>query len=133
MRRNLADLLLSLRVDRCSKFHNSSSRTLNLEVEDFLKRWFSCLQVLFRSRGGLKAARALKRTKSKTGQIWQYLASTMSSSFERVSRVEIKPNELHAYAKNIETLNMLSLGILENFARVSFRFSSVGNLQYKRR
>src|SRR3954466_3871032 len=54
-----AGLLLCLRHIRCSKFHNSSSRTRNLEVEDFLERWFSYLQVLFRSQIGLKAARAL--------------------------------------------------------------------------
>src|SRR2546430_8175721 len=54
----------------------------------------------------------------------------MSSRFERVSRVEIEPNELHAYAKNIGTLNRLSIGILKNFARVSFRFCSVENLQH---
>ena len=53
----------------------------------------------------------------------------MSSRFERVSRVAIEPNEPHAYAKNVWTLNRLSLGILENFARVSLRFSRVGNLQ----
>src|SRR4051812_39350409 len=116
-----ADLLLSLHIGRCSKFHNSSFRTLNLEVEDFLERCFSYLQVVFRSREGSKAARTLKQTNSKTGQIRGNSASTMSSRFERVSRVEIDPNELHAYAKNIGTLNRLSLGILEKFARVSFR------------
>src|SRR3954466_15944082 len=51
----------------------------------------------------------------------------MSSRFERVSRVEIEPNELRAYAKNIGTLNKLTLGILEKFARVSFRFSMLRN------
>src|SRR5436853_5541940 len=125
-----AGLLLSLRVDRCSKFHNSSSRTLNLEVEDFMERCFSYLQVVFRSRGGSKAARALKRTISKTVQIWEFTASTSSRCFERVSHIEIEPNEPHAYAKNRWTPNKLSLGILENFARVSFRFSRVGNLQH---
>src|SRR3954470_17195096 len=60
MAKRTAVLLLGLGDDRCSKFHNSSSRTLNLELEDFLERWFSYLQVLFRSRGGSKAARALK-------------------------------------------------------------------------
>src|SRR5437588_12260696 len=58
-----AGLLLGLGDDRCSKFHNSSSRTRNLKVEDFLERWFCYLQVLFRSRSSLKAARALKRAK----------------------------------------------------------------------
>src|SRR3954468_11947697 len=111
-----------LRVGRCSKFHNSSSRTLNLEVEDFLERWFSHLQVFFRSRRGLKAARERKWTMSKTVQIWGFLASTTSSRFERVSCVEIEPNELHAYAINRATLNKLTLGILEKFARVFFRF-----------
>src|SRR3954464_6792910 len=125
-----AGLLLCLRHVRYSKFHNLSSRTLNLEVEDFLERCFSYLQVVFRSRRGLKAARALKWTKHKTVQISRILASTMSSRFERVSRVEFDPNELHAYAKNIGTLNMLCLGILEKFARVSFRFSNVENLQH---
>src|SRR5438270_11447702 len=95
-----AGLLLDLGDDRCSKFHNSSFRTRNLEVEDFLERWFCYLQVLFRSRRGLKAARALKRTMFKTVQIWGFLASTTSSRFERVSCVEIEPNELHAYTKN---------------------------------
>src|SRR3954470_21437425 len=118
---------MSLRVARCSKFHNLSSRTRNLDVVDFLERWFSYLQVLFRSRRGLKAARAQKRTMSKTVQIWGFLASTTSSRFERVSCVEIEPNELHAYAKNRGTLNKLTLGILEKFARVPFRFSMVGN------
>src|SRR4051812_27812048 len=112
-----AGLLLCLCHVRCSKFHNSSSRTLNLEVKNFLERWFSYLQVLFRSRGRLKAARALKRTKYKTVQIWVKTASTSSRCFERVPRVEIEPNELHAYAKNIRTLNKLSLGILKKFAR----------------
>src|SRR3954468_12752428 len=95
-----AGLLLSLGIGRCSKFHNSSSRTPNLEVEDFLERWVSYLQVIFRSRSGLKAARALKRRISKTGQIWENLTSTKSSRFERVSCVGIEPNELHAYTKN---------------------------------
>src|SRR5436853_577218 len=117
-----AGLLLSLRVDRCSKFHNSSSRTLNLEVEDFLERWFNYLQVLFRSRSGLKAARLRKQMIFKTVQIRASLASTASSRFERVSCVEIEPNELYAYAKNVGTLNKLSLEILKKFARVSFRF-----------
>src|SRR3954469_10854118 len=62
MAKKTAVLLLGLGDDRCSKFHNSSSRTLNLEVEDFLERCFSYLQVVFRSRSGLKAARALKRS-----------------------------------------------------------------------
>src|SRR4051812_35496458 len=62
---------------------------------------------------------------SKTVQIWGFLASTTSSRFERVSRVEIEPNELHAYAKNIGTLNRLCLRILEKFARVSLRFIDV--------
>src|SRR4051812_11028422 len=53
----------------------------------------------------------------------------MSSCFERVSRVEIKPNELHAYAKNIGTLNTLCLEILKNFVRVSLRFCNEENLQ----
>src|SRR5436189_46623 len=69
MAKKAAGLLLGLGDDRCSKFHNSSSRTLNLEVEDFLERWFSYLQVLFRSRGGLKAVRSLKWAFSKTIQI----------------------------------------------------------------
>src|SRR3954464_12757078 len=125
-----AGLLLGLGDDRCSKFHNSSSRTRNLEVEDFSERWFCYLQVLFRSRSSLKAARSLKRMFSKTGQIWVKTASTTSSRFERVSCVGIEPNELHAYIKNRGTLNKLTLGILEKFARVSFRFSSVGNLQH---
>src|SRR5436190_10664177 len=122
-----AGLLLGLGNDRCSKFHNSSFRTQNLEVEDFLERWFNYLQVLFRSRSGLKAARGLKRAKHKTVQIWVKTASTTSSRFERVSCVRIEPNELHAYIKNRGTLNKLTLGILEKFARVSFRFSMVGN------
>src|SRR3954469_14393135 len=63
-------LLLYLRGVRCSKFHNSSFRIRNLEVEDFLESWFSYLQVLFRSRSGLKATRVLKRAKHKTVQIW---------------------------------------------------------------
>src|SRR3954469_2776542 len=106
-----ADLLPILRVGRCLKFHNSSSRTLNLEVEDFLERCFSYLQVVFRSRRGLKATRALKRMICKIVQIWVKTASTMSSRFERDSRVEIEPNELHAYVKNIGTLNTLCLEI----------------------
>ena len=122
-----AGLLLCLRHVRCSKFHNSSSRTRNLEVEDFLERWVSYLQVIFRSQSGLKAARLLKLMISKTGQIWVKTASTTSSRFERVSCVGIEPNELHAYTKNRGTLNELTLGILEKFARVSFRFSMVGN------
>src|SRR3954465_6892526 len=69
MAKKAAGLLLGLGDDRCSKFHNSSSRTRNLEVEDFLERWFSYLQVLFRSRSGLKAARSRKRTIFKTVQI----------------------------------------------------------------
>src|SRR5438270_493138 len=64
-----------------------------------------------------------------TGQIRQFLASTVSSRFERVSCVEIEPNELHAYAKNRGTLNKLTLGILEKFARVSFRFGGWKNSQ----
>ena len=60
LRKTQSGLLLGLGDDRCSKFRNSSSRTRNLEVEDFLERWFCYLQVLFRSRSGLKAARALK-------------------------------------------------------------------------
>src|SRR5438270_6268287 len=95
-----AGLLLGLGDNRCSKFHNSSSRARNLEVEGFLKRWFSYLQVLFRSRSGLKAAKALKRVKHKTVQIWVKTASTTSSRFERVSCVEIESNELHTYIKN---------------------------------
>src|SRR3954468_1466121 len=125
-----AGLLLGLGDDRCSKFHNSSSRTRNLEVEDFLERWVSYLQVIFRSRSGLKAARALKWVKHKTVQIWAKTASTTSSRFERVSCVGIEPNELHAYTKNVGTLNKLTLRILEKFTRVSFRFSMVGNLQH---
>src|SRR3954470_16015037 len=70
MAKKAAGLLLGLGDDRCLKFHNSSFRTRNLEVEDFLERWFSYLQVLFRSRSGLKAAKALKRAKHKTIQIW---------------------------------------------------------------
>src|SRR3954470_22161392 len=118
--KNPADLHRSLRVGRCSKFHNSSSRTRNLEVEDFLERWFSYLQVVFRCRSGLKAARALKLMIFKTGQIWVKTASTTSSRFERVSCVGIEPNKLHAYTKNRGTLNKLILEILEKFARVSF-------------
>jgi len=75
----------------------------------------------------LKAARALNLMISITGQIRQFLASTVSSRFERVSCVEIEPNELHAYAKNVGTLNKLTLGILEKFARVSFVFLRVEN------
>src|SRR3954468_21657612 len=120
-----AGLLRCLRVDRCSKFHNLSFRTRNLEVEDFLERWFSYLQVLFRSRSGLKAARALKLMIFKTGQIWVKTASTTSSRFERVSCVGIEPNEFHAYTKNRGTLNKLTLGILKKFARVSFVFAWV--------
>src|SRR3954464_3302679 len=122
-----AGLLLCLRHVRCSKFHNSSFRTRNPEVEDFLERWFSYLQELFRSRSGLKAARSLKRMISKTVQIWVKTASTTSSRFERVSCVGIEPNELHAYIKNKKTLNKLTLGILEKFARVSFVFLRVEN------
>src|SRR5436189_3478562 len=59
---------------------------------------------------------------SKTGQIWVKTASTTSSRFERVSCVGIEPNELNAYTKNVGTLNKLTLGILEKFARVSFVF-----------
>src|SRR3954465_10864406 len=125
MRKTPAGLLLGLGDVRCSKFHNSSSRTRNLEVEDFLERWVSYLQVIFRSRSGLKAARALKWMISKTGQIWVKTASTTSSRFERVSCVGIEPNELHAYTKNRGTLNKLTLGILEKFARVSFVFLRV--------
>src|SRR3954463_11630548 len=101
MAKRAAVLLLGLGDDRCSKFHNSSSRTLNLEVKDFLERSFSYLQVLFRSRGGLKVARVRKWTICKTVQIGHRLASTTSSRLERVSRVEIEPNELLVYAKNI--------------------------------
>src|SRR3954462_3152485 len=79
LRKTKTGLLLYLRGVRCSKFHNSSSRTRNLEVEDFLERWFSYLQVLFRSQSGLKAVRVLKRMISKTGQIRENSASTMSS------------------------------------------------------
>ena len=125
-----AVLHLSLHDNWCLKFHNLSFRTRNLKVEDFLERWFSYLQVFFRSRSGLKAARLLKRMISKTGQIRRILASTVSSRFERVSCVEIEPNELYAYAKNVETLNKLTLGILEKFARVSFRFGGWKNLQH---
>src|SRR3954462_15817122 len=127
LRKTKSGLLLHLRVGRCSKFHNLSFRTRNLEVVDFLERWFSYLQVLFKSRSGLKAAKALKWKKPKTVQIWVKTASTTSSRFERVSCVGIEPNELHAYTKNRGTLNKLILGILEKFARVSFRFSMVGN------
>src|SRR5205809_4593196 len=98
MAKKAAGLLLGLGDDRCSKFHNSSSQTRNLEVEDFLERWFSYLQVLSRSRSSLKATRSRKRTISKTGQIRRILASTTSSRFERVSCVEIETNELHTYA-----------------------------------
>src|SRR4051812_47948495 len=127
LRKTRSGLLLGLGDDRCSKFHNSSSRTRNLEVEDFLERWFCYLQVLFRSRSGLKAAKVLKRAKHKTVQIWVKTASTTSSRFEGVSCVGIEPNELHAYTKNRGTLNKLTLRILEKFTRVSFRFSMVGN------
>src|SRR4051812_13359164 len=127
LRKTKTGLLLCLRLVRCSKFHNSSSRTRNLEVEDFLERWVSYLQVIFRSRSGLKAARLLKLMISKTGQIWVKTASTTSSRFERVSCVGIEPNELHAYTKNRGTLNKLTLGILEKFARVSFVFLRVEN------
>src|SRR3954468_17417523 len=125
LRKTPAGLLLGLGDVRCSKFHNSSSRTRNLEVEDFLERWVSYLQVIFRSRSGLKAARALKLMIFKTGQIWVKTASTTSSRFKRVSCVGIEPNELHAYTKNRGTLNKLTLGILEKFARVSFVFAWV--------
>src|SRR5881628_2040814 len=114
LRKTKTGLLLYLRGVRCSKFHNSSSRTRNLEVEDFLERWFSYLQVLFRSRSSLKAARALKRAKHKTVQIWVKTASTTSSRFERVSCVGIEPNELHAYTKNRGTLNKLTLEFWKN-------------------
>src|SRR3954469_18650263 len=127
LRKTPAGLLLGLGDVRCSKFHNSGSRTRNLEVEDFLERWFCYLQVLFRSRSGLKAAKLLKLMIFKTGQIWVKTASTTSSRFERVSRVGIEPNELHAYTKNRGTLNKLTLGILEKFARVSFVFLRVEN------
>src|SRR3954470_20708055 len=116
MAKKAAGLLLGLGDDRCLKFHNSSFRTRNLEVEDFLERWFCYLQVLFRSQSGLKAAKALKRAKHKTVQIWVKTASTTSSRFERVSCVGIEPNELHAYAKNRGTLNKLTLRILKKFA-----------------
>src|SRR3954468_9696026 len=72
LRKTKSGLLLGLGDDRCSKFHNSSSRTRNLEVEEFLERCFSYLQVLFRSRSGLKAARVLKRIMFKTVQIWGF-------------------------------------------------------------
>src|SRR4051812_32150817 len=127
MAKKAAGLLLGLGDDRCSKFHSSSSRTRNLEVEDFLERWFSYLQVIFRSRSGLRAAKALKRAKHKTVQIWVKTASTTSSSFDGVSCVGIEPNELHAYTKNVGTLNKLTLGILKKFARVSFVFLRVEN------
>src|SRR5438270_4718009 len=127
MAKKAAGLLLGLGDDRCSKFHNSSSRTGNLEVEDFMERCYSYLQVVFSSCNVLKAARALKLMIFKTGQIWVKMASTTPSRFERVSCVGIEPNELHAYTKNRGTLNELTLGILEKFARVSFRFSMVGN------
>src|SRR4051812_13375292 len=127
LRKTKTGLLLYLRGVRCSKFHNSSSRTRNLEVEDFLERWFSYLQVIFRSRSCLKAAKALKRAKHKTVQIWVKIASTTSSRFEGVSCVGIGPNELHAYTKNRGTLNKITLGILEKFARVSFVFLRVEN------
>src|SRR4051812_24063856 len=94
-----------LRIGQCLKFHNSSSRTLNVEADDSLEKCVSSLQLVFRFRRGLKAARALKRMISKTEQIRKNSASTMSSRFERVSCVGIKPNELHAYAKSTETLN----------------------------
>ena len=55
----------------------------------------------------------------------------MSRRFERVVRFYIDPNEFYPYAELIEALNRLSLGILENFARVSFRFLDVENLQHK--
>src|SRR3954468_23930693 len=100
MAKKAAGLLLGLGDDRCSKFHNSSSRTRNLEVEDFLERWFCYLQVLFGSRSSLKAAKALKRAKHKTVQIWVKSPSTTSSRFDRVFCVAIEPNELHAYTKN---------------------------------
>src|SRR5204863_3194667 len=96
-------------------------------VEDFLEKWFCYLQVLFRSRSGLKVTRALKLMIFKTGQIWVKTASTTSSRFERVSCVGIEPNELHAYTKNRGTLNKLTLGILEKFARVSFVFGGWKN------
>src|SRR3954470_5037317 len=54
----------------------------------------------------------------------------MSSRFERVSRVEIEPNKLHAYTKNIGTLNRLSMEFLKNFGRVSLVFPRAGNLQH---
>src|SRR3954462_10814039 len=38
LRKTKSGLLLGLGDDRCLKFHNSSSRTRNLEVEDFLER-----------------------------------------------------------------------------------------------
>src|SRR4051812_4248997 len=87
LRKTKTGLLLSLSIGRCSKFHNSSSRTLNLEVEDFLERWFSYLQVLFRSRGDSKAARARKRTICKTVQIWVLFGlDVVESSRARFSR-----------------------------------------------
>src|SRR5438270_10631446 len=45
-RKSAAVLHQNLRADRCSKRDISSSRTRNLEVEDFLERCFSYLQVV---------------------------------------------------------------------------------------
>src|SRR4051812_28493470 len=100
MPKQSAVLLHSLHNDRCSKFHNSSSRTRNFGVEDFLERCFNYLRVVFKSQGGSKAARALERMISKTIQIWRFTASTSSRCFERVPCVEIEPNKPHTYAKN---------------------------------
>src|SRR4051812_5817249 len=85
LRKTKSGLLLGLGDDRCSKFHNSSSRTRNLEVVDFLERWFSYLQVLFRSRSGLKVARALNWPISSDcpdlGIVWPRRYRVVSSSF----------------------------------------------------
>src|SRR2546430_13143395 len=57
----------------------------------------------------------------------------MSRRLERVSRIGIKPNEFFTPPKVTTVPNKLSLRFLKNFARVSFRFLGVENLQYKRK
>src|SRR4051812_30673745 len=61
------------------------------------------------------------------------LASTMSRCFERVSCIKVKSNKFFTRPKITTISNNLSQGFLKNFARVSFRFLDVENLQYKRK
>src|SRR5436190_18561961 len=61
------------------------------------------------------------------------LASMMLRCFKRVSCIKVKSNEFSTHPKITTVPNKLSLGFLKNFARVSFRFLDVENLQYKRK